>query len=45
MSATDARSGCGSYCGLMECAKLFFGQNGLGTSVLVGYGVCLIRHC
>lgn len=25
--------------------KLFLDENGLGTSVLVGCGVCLISHC
>lgn len=44
VSAIGARFGRASRCGLMECAKLFFGQNGLGASVLVGCGVCLISH-
>lgn len=45
VSAIGARSGRGSRCGFMEFAKLFFDQNGLGTSVLVGCGVYLIGHC
>lgn len=44
MSVIGARSGHGSRCGLMECAKPFFDQNGLGASVVVGCGVCLISH-
>lgn len=45
VSAIGSRSGRGSRCSLMECAKPFFDYNGLGTSVLVGCGVCLISHC
>lgn len=44
MSASDARSGCGPYYGLMECAQAVLWLERLGTSVLVGCGICLISH-
>lgn len=43
--AIGARSGCSSRCGLMGCAKTFFDWNGLGTSVLMGCGICSTSHC
>lgn len=44
VSVIGVRSGRGSRCGLMECAQAVLWLERLGTSVLVGCGICLISH-